>query len=82
MAALTLSNLPEHLFARLKQRADEHGRSIEAEAVECLDLATRDPSRDSVERTLADLQRFRSTLDPKLKMDEKGLAAAKREGRP
>jgi plasmid stability protein len=83
MAALTLSNLPDDLLGKLKDRAAQHGRTVEAEAVECLQLATQEVNgADRIERMLEDLKRFRDSLSPDVRLEEESLSSAKREGRP
>lgn len=49
MATLTVKNLPDALYARLKSRADAQRRSINAEAIVCLErmLSDEDPSPHS-----------------------------------
>ena len=39
MANLTLKNLPAHLHRELKARAERHGRSLNREAIACLEGA-------------------------------------------
>lgn len=36
MAALTLHDVPDAVLARLEERAQAHGRSLNSDAVECL----------------------------------------------
>jgi plasmid stability protein/bifunctional DNA-binding transcriptional regulator/antitoxin component of YhaV-PrlF toxin-antitoxin module len=49
MATLTVKNLPDALYARLKSRADAQRRSINAEAIVCLErvLSDDDPKPES-----------------------------------
>jgi plasmid stability protein len=39
MATLTIKNIPDELYARLKTQAERHRRSLNGEAVVCLELA-------------------------------------------
>lgn len=39
MATLTIKNIPDELYARLKAQAERHRRSLNGEAVVCLELA-------------------------------------------
>ncbi len=39
VATITLRNIPEHLHESLKARAVAHGRSLDSEALECLERA-------------------------------------------
>jgi plasmid stability protein len=71
MPALVLNDLPETVLARLKERAAMHGRTVEAEAVECIEQVICSPgSPGGVELAIAELQRFRSTLDPGITVSE------------
>jgi plasmid stability protein len=42
MASLTIRKLPEDVYARLRERARQNNRSLEAEAREILEARTRD----------------------------------------
>lgn len=39
MATLTIKHIPDELYDRLKKRAERHRRSLDSEAVACLELA-------------------------------------------
>ena len=82
MASITLLNIPDALYSELVQRASRHGRTVEDEAINCLDAAVhRRPRRESVNEVLAELDRFRGSLGS-LRVTEEDLQRAKREGRP
>ena len=64
MATLNIRNLPEEVHRRLRLRAAEHGRSMEAEAREILAAAVSEPgptARD--EATWAKVRRLQSFVD-------------------
>lgn len=82
MASITLSNVPEDLYRKLAERAESHRRSLEAEALECLDAAVGSRSPESVERVIEDLRRFRESLNGRVYATEDDLRRARDEGRP
>jgi plasmid stability protein len=79
--SLTIKNLPEPLYERLKQEAQRHRRSLNSEVIARLEqvlLTTRiDPDRFLED--LAGLQRRLSVSTP---LNQEILDAAKRAGRP
>lgn len=79
MATLTIRNIPEKLYQRLKESATQHRRSIGSEAISCLGkvlMATRvDPKE-----FLAEVDAMRKRM-PHLNLTEEFLRAAKNEGR-
>jgi plasmid stability protein len=83
MATIMLQNVPDALYRWLCDRATQHGRSIEEEAMDCLDAVVSGSGRDTedVERTLAELRALRGSLGG-LYVTEAELQKAKREGRP
>lgn len=80
MATLTIKNVPEKLHQRLKESAVQHRRSINNEAISCLEkvlVATRvDP-----QEFLAEVRAMRDRM-PRMYVTEEFLRAAKNEGRP
>ena len=80
MATLTIKNVPETLHKRLKESAVQHRRSINSEAISCLEkvlVATRvDP-----QEFLAEVRAMRERM-PSMYVTEEFLRAAKNEGRP
>ncbi len=46
MANITLKNVPEELYEQLKQQAEAHRRSINQEAILCLERALGQKPRD------------------------------------
>ena len=77
---LTLKNLPDALHARLSAAARRHRRSLNNEAIVCLEagLAAETPS---VEEELARIKELRESLGPHV-FDPDEIDAFKREGRP
>ena len=62
MATLTIKNLPDSVYARLKELAAEHRRSINSEAILAVERAVvGEPSRDPQE-ILAELRHARSRI--------------------
>jgi plasmid stability protein len=80
MATLTLRNVPDELVARLKARAKRHRRSLNNEAIVCLEagLGAEVPS---VDEELVRIRTLRESLGPHT-FDPDDIDAFKREGRP
>ena len=77
---VTLKNVPDHLYERLKAAARAHHRSINGEAIACLERVLMPAPVDAEER-IARARRLRSGL--KGEGFEPGeIAAAIDEGRP
>lgn len=80
MATITVKNLPDELYERLKKSAAAHRRSINSEVIVCLErtFSSRriDPA-DLLDR--ADALRERVALPP---LTEEALRVAKGSGRP
>lgn len=80
MASITLKNLPDSLYQRLKARAQAHRRSVNSEIIHCLETIAK-PRRLSPEERLERLRAVRPKLDEKaIGLDE--LLRAVDEGRP
>ena len=77
---LTLKNLPDVLHARLAAAAKRHRRSLNNEAIVCLEAGLGSAS-PSVEQQLAEIRALRESLGPH-SFDPVEIYAAKREGRP
>lgn len=79
MASLTLKNIPDALHRQLKERAAQNRRSLNSEAIHCLEeaLATRATDPDAY------LNRIRPVREKtaRLPLTEKRLRTAKEEGR-
>ena len=65
MATLTVKNIPDELYERIKQSAAEHRRSINSEIIVCLEraLASRRMDPDAL-LARADALRERAALSP------------------
>ena len=79
MPAITLKNVPTALYRRLKRQATDHHRSLNQEAILCLErsvgVARLDP-----EAFLTRVDRVREGL--KVYVTETDLRQAKDQGRP
>jgi antitoxin FitA len=79
MVTLTLKNLPDHLYQKLKQSATQNHRSLNREVIACLEKAVSSPKLRKTEI----LDRVR-TLRQKTAghvLSESELLEAKHEGR-
>lgn len=80
MATITLKNIPDDLYEKLKQRAIEHHRSVNSEVIVCLERAVQS-GRVDPESFLPKLEALHKRIAlPALA--EKFLREAKNEGRP
>lgn len=75
---LTLKNVPDDVYARLKRSAETHRRSINSEAILCLETVLV-PARVTVEQRLDRARRLRKQLTGPF--DAQELDAFKRSGR-
>jgi len=76
---LTLKNIPDAVYERLKHSAEMHRRSLNSEAIVCLEsvlLPTRMAPGERLERA----RELRAAL-PQKKFRARDIDAAKREGR-
>jgi len=76
---LTLKNVPDEVYRRLKAAAEAHRRSLNSEAIVCLESVLI-PGRVAVADRLAAARAMRARL-PKLVVRRRELDAFKREGR-
>lgn len=76
---LTLKNIPDEVYKRLKASAEAHRRSLNSEAIVCLEAVLL-PGRTAPAERLARAQALRSTL-PKTKFKAQEIDALKRAGR-
>jgi plasmid stability protein len=79
-ATLTLENIPDELYLRLKAAAESHRRSLNSEAIVCLEAVLL-PGRATAEEVIARARTIREAL-PKGKFTAKDIDAFNREGRP
>ena len=76
---LTLKNIPDEVYQRLKASAESHRRSLNSEAIVCLESVLI-PGRVAVSERLAKARALRAAL-PKATFRAKDIDACKREGR-
>lgn len=76
---LTLKNIPDDVYERLKASAEANRRSLNSEAIVCLESVLV-PGRIAVGERLARARALRTSL-PKGKFRARDIDALKREGR-
>jgi plasmid stability protein len=81
MPGLTLKNIPEELYQRLRESARLNRRSLNIEAIVLLERGLG-RKRRGVEETLAALKGLHDRLKDQPPLDDKLLRAAKKHGRP
>ena len=79
MITITLKGMPKDVHKALKHRARQHGRSLNKEALACLEQAVA-PVRVDVEAMRADLRLHRAQLPGRL--TDALLREARQAGRP
>jgi plasmid stability protein len=77
---LTLKNIPDDVYERLKAAALAHRRSLNSEALVCLESVLLPQRIDASER-IARARALRATL-PQAKFSAREIDALKRQGRP
>jgi len=77
---LTLKNIPDAVYEQLKLSAETHRRSMNSEAIVCLESVLL-PAKVSVAERLARARGLRSAL-PNGKFKARDIDAMKRGGRP
>lgn len=78
--SLTLKNVPDEVYERLKASAASNRRSLNSEAIVCLESVLI-PARATAGERLARAQALRAAL-PKATFRAKDIDAYKRKGRP
>jgi antitoxin FitA len=78
--AITLKNIPDEIYEQLKSAARAHHRSVNREAIACLERALQQPEVDPAEQ-LARIQQLRSALGPR-KFKSRDILRAIDQGRP
>jgi plasmid stability protein len=76
---LTLKNIPDEVYQRLKASAVTNRRSLNSEAIVCLEAVLL-PGRVTPDERIARARELRSAL-PKGKFRARDIDALKREGR-
>lgn len=77
---LTLKNIPDVVYDRLKLSAEAHRRSMNSEAIVCLEAVLL-PTRVTPAERLARARELRASL-PKVQFQVGDIDELKREGRP
>lgn len=77
---LTLKNIPDAVYERLKASADAHRRSLNSEAIVCLESVLL-PSRVDAAERLARARALRESLGAQ-RFSVSDIDQAKRAGRP
>ncbi|HMO53762.1 MAG TPA: Arc family DNA-binding protein [Tepidiformaceae bacterium] len=80
MATLTIRNVPDDLYERLKALAKRNRRSLNQEAIQRLERSTADVREGAHEKSQR-LAAFRASL-PRLAHSSEEIDRWKREGRP
>ena len=79
MANLTLKNIPDELYEKLKEAANNHRRSLNSELIVCLEK-TLMPQRLTTEEHLSKARALRHRIEAK-NIGTGEIAKAKRQGR-
>lgn len=79
-ATITLKNIPDEIYDSLKQAAETHHRSINSEAIACLERVLL-PSKTGPDERLARARLLREGLAGK-KFKAADIAKAIEQGRP
>ena len=77
---LTLKNIPDAVYTRLKSAAEAHRRSLNSEAIVCLESVLL-PTKIAPSERLARARELRASL-PATKFRARDIDAAKRADRP
>lgn len=80
MTTITLKNVPDDLYERLKRQAKARRRSVNSEAIHCLETVLG-PRRITAEDRLERIRGARPRIDPQAVSPDDVLAAID-EGRP
>lgn len=76
---LTLKNIPDDLYARLRVAAEMHRRSLNSEAIVCLETVLT-PTKISPAERLSRARQLRAGLNTEFRARD--IDALKKEGRP
>jgi len=79
MKTITLKDIPLPVHTALKQRAKQHGRSLNKEALACLEMIVA-PARVNINALLLDIRNHRASLPGRL--NDRLIQMANAEGRP
>ena len=81
MTTITVKNIPDELYALIKQRAKANRRSINNEIIVCLETAVR-RERVDIDTFLAKAKTLRENVKDGYVITDEELNQAKNEGRP
>lgn len=81
MPSITIKNIDPVLYERLKQQAAEHRRSLNSEAIVCLERSLLQYPLFSAEDWIKEAREIRESVTKYVITDEE-LDRMKREGRP
>ena len=81
MASITIKNIDPELYARLKQQAAEHRRSINNEAIVCIERSLLQYPLPSAEELIEESRKIRE-MTAGYKITNEEIDRMKREGRP
>lgn len=76
---LTLKNIPDDVYDRLRVAAEMHRRSLNSEAIVCLETVLM-PTKLAPSERLARARQLRAGLNTKFRASD--IDALKRQGRP
>jgi len=79
MPSITIKNIPDEIYERIKLRAETNRRSINSEIIECLDQLTR-LSQVNSDVVLYEVRRLRESIN--VHINEEDVKKAIRRGRP
>ena len=80
MPSITIKNIPDDLYKRLKTTASVHHRSINSEVIHCLELVLK-PRKVEVEERLTRIRTLRDRASAQ-GLNETEIAKAITKGRP
>lgn len=80
MAAITVKNIPDDLYQRLRRSAERHHRSINGELIHCLELTLK-PRAMPLEQRLERIRRIRPARGRE-EITPEEIADAIEHGRP
>ena len=80
MPALTIKGIPDEVYRKLKAAAGRHRRSLNSEAIVCLEQSLS-AEREDPEAVIADLKRWHRRLGEGPRLTEAFLRKARGQGR-
>ena len=81
MRAITVKNIPDNLYQRLKQSATENRRSINSEILVCIELTVQSQKHEDIQDILARARKLRQKTRGHMLTDRK-FSGMKTAGRP